>query len=209
MRHTSFLRPAAAAHSGSTREKPSSGPAAPWTVIVSATTPTTPDMNVLLQQARAEPFAPDGNYAYTKLTGGTIPPFVPPHRIEGRFGEVLELQGFDIKGKLRGGETLHLQLYCQASAAAHRELRIFVHLEAADGRIIAQDDALGYDAREWQPGDRFIGVHDLKLPDDLPAAPSRLIVGLYDVVTGERYPVGGAQGRGDYIEIPLSTLNEA
>ena len=86
--------------------------------------------------------------------------------------------------------------------APGRELRLFAHLEDAQFRVIAQDDALGYDAREWQPGDRFISFHTLALPDDLPDG-ARLRIGLYDAVTGARYAASGAGAHGDYVEMPL------
>jgi hypothetical protein len=176
---------------------------APWTAIVSTSTPTTADIQPLLAQARGEPYAPDGLYAYVKIQGETIPPFEPPRPFVARFGSMLELVGIDVTGAVQPGSTLHVQLYGRALAKSTRELRIFVHLEDAQGQVVAQQDRLGYDAREWQPGDQFISFHDLKLPESLPDGQLRLVVGLYDAVTNMRYPATGTGAQGDFVELPL------
>ncbi|MBV9790778.1 MAG: glycosyltransferase family 39 protein, partial [Chloroflexi bacterium] len=176
---------------------------APWTAIVSASTPTTADIQPLLATARGEPYASSGLYAYMKLQGDAIPLFEPPTPFQSRFGTILDLAGFATSGAIQSDQTLHVQLFCRALASSEHELRFFVHLEDTQGQVIAQQDALGYDAREWQPGDQFISFHDLKLPPALPEGPLRLVVGLYDAVNGTRYPVSGAGAHGDFIELPL------
>lgn len=176
---------------------------APWTAIVSASTPTTDDIAPLIAEAQGEPYAPDGLYSYIKLRGTTVPPFTPPTPLVARFGEVLELQGIDLRGALEPGATMRLQLYNQALAAPGRELRLFVHIEDERNRVLAQQDVLGYDAREWQPGDQFISFHTLRLPPSLPEGRLRLVVGLYDAVTGQRYQVSGTGAQGDFIELAV------
>lgn len=175
---------------------------APWTAIVSVSTPTTEDVAPLLVSARGEPYTPSGLFAYMKLQGDTIPPFTPPTPFVAQFGDVLELQGYNLVGTITPNAALRLQLYNRARQSPGRELRLFVHIEDEQRRVIAQDDALGYDAREWQPGDQFISFHDLTLPPTLPAGRLQLIVGLYDAVTGERYPVTGAGAQGDFVQLP-------
>lgn len=176
---------------------------APWTAIVSASTPTTDDIAPLIAEAQGEPYAPDGLYSYIKLRGTTIPPFTPPTPLVARFGQVLELQGIALRGSLQPGATLQLQLYNQALAAPGRELRLFVHIEDERNHVLAQQDTLGYDAREWQPGDQFISFHTLRLPDRLPEGRLRLVAGLYDAVTGQRYGVSGAGAQGDFVELDV------
>ena len=175
---------------------------APWKAIISASTPTTDDIAPLLVGARGEPYAPNGLYAYTKLEGDTVPPFEPPVPTQTRFGDVLQLLGTSYRGTVAAGQTVRVQLYARALGSPGRELRIFVHLEDEQNRIVAQQDALGYDAREWQVGDQFISFHDLVLPPDLPAGRLRLIAGLYDVVDGTRYAVTGDGAQGNYVELP-------
>jgi hypothetical protein len=173
---------------------------APWTALISASTPATDDLAPLLVDARGEPYAPDGLFAYMKIEGDTVPPFAPPVAHESRFGDTLRLIGYESSGTIAAGESIHLRLWLHALDSPGRELRLFAHVEDDQFRVLAQDDALGYDAREWQPGDRFISFHTLALPADLPVG-ARLRIGLYDAVTGARYAASGAGAQGDYIEI--------
>jgi len=174
---------------------------APWTALVSTSTPTTSDIQPLLVDARGEPYAPDGLFAFMRLEGDTIPPWQPPNRFDAMFGDALVLEGYAIDGTIEAGAKPHLRLFCRATASPGRELRLFVHLEDGAGRVLAQDDVLGYDAREWRPDDRFISFHDLQLPSELPSGTLRLVVGLYDAASGERFPVVGSTQ--DYAELPL------
>lgn len=176
---------------------------APWTAFVSVSTPTTEDIAPLLVAARGTPISTNGVYAYMRLDGTTIPPFTPPTPYVARFGDVLELQGINVTGALEPNGMIRVQLYNRALQAQKRELRFFAHVEDEQNRVVAQQDALGYDAREWQPGDQFISFHDLTLPETLPAGRLRLIVGLYDAITGERFPVSGQGAQGDFLELPL------
>lgn len=174
---------------------------APWTAIVSTSTPTTSDIEPLLVNARGEPYAPDGLFAFMRLEGDTVPPWQPTDTLVATFGHDLMLEGYAREGDVTEAK-LHVRLFCRAVASPGRELRLFVHLESENGRVLAQDDALGYDAREWQPDDRFISFHDLQLPEQLPPGKLRLVVGLYDAVTGERFPVAGTEN--DFVELPLT-----
>jgi hypothetical protein len=180
---------------------------APWTALVSASTPTTDDVQPLLVAARGAPYTPDGLFAFIKLQGDTIPPFEPPTPFVAQFGDALELQGYNLTGDLAPGTAIHLQLYNRAIGSPDRELRLFVHVEDEQNRVLAQDDALGYDAREWQVGDQFISFHNLTLPADLPQGRLRLVAGLYDAVTGERFATTGAGAEGEYVGI-TEALND-
>ncbi len=175
---------------------------APWTAIVSTSTPTTPDVEPLLAHARGEPYAPDGLFAFIRLEGDSLPPWQPPNPVDVTVGDRLKLEGYALEGAATAGARLHLRLFCRAIASPGRELRLFVHVEDESGRVLAQDDVLGYDAREWRPDDRFISFHDLQLPDTLPYGKLRLVAGLYDAVTGERFPVAGTAL--DYVELPMT-----
>lgn len=177
---------------------------APWTALISTSTPTTEDIAPLLVAAQGAPYAPDGLFAYMRLQGTSIPPFTPPVAYAARFDGALRLLGYQLEGTPTPGGRLHLRLWLEARARQSRELRLFVHLEDGQGRVLAQDDALGYDAREWQPGDRFISFHTLALPADLPRE-VRLLIGLYDTLSGERLPTAGTGAQGDTIILPLTT----
>jgi hypothetical protein len=74
-------------------------------------------------------------------------------------------------------------------------LLVFAHLLAADGTFLAGDDGLWTDPLTLQRGDRFLQVHLFALPDDAPPGPYTLELGLYDPMTGDRWPVLDAEGQ--------------
>jgi 4-amino-4-deoxy-L-arabinose transferase-like glycosyltransferase len=74
-------------------------------------------------------------------------------------------------------------------------LAVFAHLIAADGTLPAGDDGLWVDPLTLRPGDRFVQVHRLTLPPDAPAGPYTVALGLYDPLTGDRWPTLQADGQ--------------
>ena len=84
-------------------------------------------------------------------------------------------------------------------------LAVFAHLVTAGGTFVAGDDGLWVDPVTLQPGDRFFQLHQMALPPDAQRSAYRLNVGLYDPMTGERWPIAGADGRAisDHLVIPV------
>ena len=65
-------------------------------------------------------------------------------------------------------------------------LAVLAHLVDAEGKAIEIDDGLWVDPLTLQPGDRFVQVHRLSVPE-APAQPHILKVGLYDPKTNRRW----------------------
>ena len=84
-------------------------------------------------------------------------------------------------------------------------LAVFAHLLAADGTFLAGDDGLWVDPLTLRPGDRFIQAHRFAVPPDGPAGPYVVELGLYDPLTGDRWPILAAddQPGPDRIVIPV------
>jgi hypothetical protein len=99
---------------------------------------------------------------------------------------------------------LTVELFWAPRVAITRALHVSVQLLPAEGetdpRPIAQHDGAPADGRRpttsWRPGEVVADSHALDLPAP-PAAGQRLVVALYDPVTGERLPVQGADADGD------------
>ncbi|MDW8252412.1 MAG: glycosyltransferase family 39 protein [Chloroflexota bacterium] len=119
----------------------------------------------------------------------TPPPFVQP--VGETLGGIATLLGWS---SWRLGSELQIELVWQAAATPDRNWSVFVHLVGPDGRIAAQRDGPpgGGEAPavSWLPGEVLIDRRTLSAP----AGPLRLVVGLYDPVTGERArsPAGDA-----------------
>ncbi|MEE8389903.1 MAG: glycosyltransferase family 39 protein [Anaerolineae bacterium] len=84
-------------------------------------------------------------------------------------------------------------------------LAVFVHVLASDGTLLAGDDGLWVDPLTLRPGDRFIQIHHLVLPSDAPAGPYTFALGLYDPLTGDRWPTRQTDGQPgpDSVLIPV------
>lgn len=131
-------------------------------------------------------------------------------RVNATLGEQVRLVGADLlpPPSLSAAESelarpLTVTLTWQAVAAPQASYTVFVHLLDAEGRIVAQSDALpgsGYAANRWLPGEVVVDTHVLKVPapaGDAPPGPYRLLVGMYDPITGQRLPAV------DALQIPI------
>ena len=78
---------------------------------------------------------------------------------------------------------------------------LFAHLLDGDGRIVAQDDHLGFPRHSWHTGDLFVQFSRLEIPSPLPAGPYTLQIGFYDKDTQARWPAADAVGKalGDHL----------
>ena len=98
--------------------------------------------------------------------------------------EQASLAGFSLgKTTFDAGETLNLELVWQGVAEMSESYRVFVHLLAADGRIVAQADGLPANwtrpTTGWLPGEFIQDSHSIALPTDLPPGSYSLVTGLY------------------------------
>lgn len=104
--------------------------------------------------------------------------------------------------RLRAGEGLALQLEWMAAEPITEQVKVFVHLYTADGRLVAQHDAVPVNelrpATTWRPGELIRDNHGLQL--DQASGVLRLVVGLYNPVTGARLTT--ADGA-DHVELGL------
>ena len=79
-------------------------------------------------------------------------------------------------------------------AYAGRRLAGFAHLLSTEGLVLAGDDGLWVDPLTLGPGDRFFQIHSFALPSGAPPGPYQLDLGLYDPMTGDRWPIVAAEG---------------
>ncbi len=123
----------------------------------------------------------------------TFTPPSPQHPLDADFGGQIHLLGYDLACT---ATTCDLRLYWQAQKRLETSYTVFVHLLGPAGNLRAQADSVprggGYPTVWWLPGEVVADSLTLQLPPDTPGdLPDRLIVGLYDPVSGERLPVIG------------------
>ncbi len=136
----------------------------------------------------------------------------PPveHGTDAQFGEVATLLGYDLEPGhvLAAGEPLTLTLIWQAGeAASAADLKVFTHLVAADGSMLAQHDSQPGDWSRptpgWIAGEIVVDPHALAWQREDYAGEAHLRVGLYEASTGDRVPLDGG-GDVYVLQTPLS-----
>lgn len=181
--------------------------------IISPSTPT--DKRVAPYSAGAageNVLNEQGQYAYTILrieppaagaNSAPLPAVPMSHRLGG-----LHFAGVTVNQE---EERLDVTLFWEVREPTRHRLRVFVHLVDAEGRMVAQHDALGYPSREWRGGEQFVTLHTIPLPNHATLGMGdALELGLYDVETLERLPLHGQEEAHstDAVRIPLAHLLE-
>jgi 4-amino-4-deoxy-L-arabinose transferase-like glycosyltransferase len=128
--------------------------------------------------------------------GVTVAQAAPQLELGAHFGEAIQLRGVDLTGQvLPGAGTLALTFYWQTSRPAGKDYTLFIHLRNATGQIVAQQDgpplAGRYPTSLWEPGE--IIRDQVQFPwNGLAPGRYELVVGWYDLASGERLPVAGS-----------------
>ncbi len=81
---------------------------------------------------------------------------------------------------------IYLISYWRVKRPLPEDLAAFVHIISANGDVVAQHDGLDAIPSTLHPGDTFIQLHPLPLPDSPPSGRHTLQIGLYTRQTGQR-----------------------
>jgi len=125
----------------------------------------------------------------------TIPPSQP---VAIELGEEIRLLGYDLSCPenmasadcLDSNEKLHLALHWKPIGHPTLDYTVFTQLIGPDGLVWGQQDnqpqAGRYPTTGWNLRDKVIDRYDLELREGAPVGEYRLIVGMYDLKTGQR-----------------------
>jgi hypothetical protein len=119
-----------------------------------------------------------------------------------RLSDRVELLGYSAPMTVTPGTLLRvLTTWHVLRASAPGPSGVFVHLLDAEGRIVAQDDHLGYPRHSWRADDLFVQFSRLEIPAALSPGRFTLQIGIYDKDTLARWPVTDSTGQalGDHI----------
>jgi 4-amino-4-deoxy-L-arabinose transferase-like glycosyltransferase len=104
----------------------------------------------------------------------------------------LDLSGLNLLGweadraEAKPGDVLDLFTYWEVTQPITPPLKIFVHVSAPDGKIVAQWDGLDVNIGTLEAHDFFVQRHRLEFPADLPPGPYRISIGAYRPDSGTR-----------------------
>ncbi len=132
--------------------------------------------------------------------GVTVKQANPKIAVKVRFGDIIELLGFD------GDGATGVTLYWQAITSPNIDYTVFVHVRNQAGQVVAQYDRPPtdglYPTSLWEVGEIIKDELDIPL-ENLPSGQYQIMIGLYDLATGQRLAVAGNSAN----ELLLQTLN--
>ena len=130
--------------------------------------------------------------AYLKIAPLNPPIYQPKWEINTTFAQEAILLGYDAPETAVPGASLPIVLYWQALAPSGRDYTVFIHLLDRDGSLVAQADGPPqqnrYPTSIWESGEQIKDEHILHLLPDLSTGSYQLVVGLYDLESGQRLP---------------------
>jgi hypothetical protein len=123
----------------------------------------------------------------------------PSHPMAARLGDQIELLGYDLSAeRLTAGQPLRLTLYWQAIERPAADYTVFTQLIGPDGQVWGQQDNQPqtghYPTTSWSVQDKVVDRYELKLKEGAPPGTYRLLVGMYDLATGQRLAATAADG---------------
>lgn len=140
---------------------------------------------------------PEAQLLVYSLPDAARPPVMGTLATPPTFSDALRLQGVTIAPTaIQPGQSVDVTLDWLALQPTATDVNFFVHLVAADGRLVGQFDGppLGgsYPTTGWQPGERVIQRVSVPVAKDAPPGDVAVRVGWYDWRDGQRLPAPAA-----------------
>lgn len=122
------------------------------------------------------------------------------------YGDGVALAGYAITPTtLAPSGPLTVMTAWEVLAAQPEELVFFIHLLDGHNTLLTQVDRLDAPSWQWQPGDRFVQMYRLTLPESLPPGDYGLSLGFYRRADFQRLPITNAGMENvNHIIIPLT-----
>jgi hypothetical protein len=118
----------------------------------------------------------------------------PTHEVRARFGESIELTGYDSRN---ASDQLQVMLYWHDLAPVGAGYTVFVHVVDASGKVVAQHDGPPrtgrYPTDKWSSGETILDPYTVDV-SALEPGRYRVLVGLYLPESGQRLPVVAGPG---------------
>jgi hypothetical protein len=124
----------------------------------------------------------------------------PTHPQSARLGDQIELLGYDLVAEeFRAGQPLQLALHWRAISQPALDYTVFAQLISPEGLVRAQQDNQPQEGRypttAWSLQAKVVDRYTLTLAEGAPPGPYRLVVGMYDLATGQRLAAFDEAGR--------------
>jgi uncharacterized membrane protein len=125
------------------------------------------------------------------------------------FEQSIELQAVAFSPQTAADDRVTVSLTWRSGRSIERSYKVFVHLYAADGRLVAQHDSVPVNELRptwsWAPGEQIVDRHGLWVPEGI-SERLRLVVGLYDPETSVRLMLADGS---DHAQIGMVEITSA
>ncbi len=127
-----------------------------------------------------------GNVRMVLYAVPSAPARVPTQMLNASFGGLIRLNGTALDATtVQAGDVIGVTLFWEAEKPIPKRYKVFLHLLAADGHLVAQRDSEPANnsalTTSWTPGQTVIDSQGVLVPPGLATGDYSLIVGLYDV----------------------------
>jgi hypothetical protein len=124
----------------------------------------------------------------------------PQQPLVANLGDQIQLTGFDLTNEqLSHDQPFQFALHWQAINPQQADYTVFTQLIGPDGQVWAQQDNQpqggNFPTTLWAPQDPVIDRYSLSLSDGAPPGQYRLLIGMYDLSTGQRLPTFTPDGQ--------------
>jgi hypothetical protein len=137
----------------------------------------------------------------------------PPRPPLYALGSSIALESAQAPSQARAGRPLTITLEWRSLTTVDRDYTVFVHLVSSTGATVAQADGEPHQGALptsfWERGELVPDSAVVKVPAGLPAGEYLLVLGMYELTTGQRLPIKDANGQpsGDSITLGSIVVN--
>jgi hypothetical protein len=126
---------------------------------------------------------------FRRMTNG-----FPTHTTSFVLGNAVRLVGYDVLADdFRPGGDVTVTLYWESLRPVETDYTVFTQLLGPDWQLYGQVDRQPvygqWPTSRWQPGQRFVDKFVVRVGETAPIGEYLMLVGLYDLTTGQRLPV--------------------
>jgi hypothetical protein len=137
-----------------------------------------------------------------------VSPPPPSHALDVRLGDSVRLLGYDIAAS-PGRSTATVTLHWQAANRPSDDYTVFVHA-LSDGKLVAQQDSQPSSGQlptsVWQPGEVVVDSHEVALPTGSSGRSLEIVVGMYQLASGQRLLVTSPGASADSVSLARVTV---
>ncbi|MGH2460653.1 MAG: ArnT family glycosyltransferase [Chloroflexota bacterium] len=121
--------------------------------------------------------------------------FQPELSLPARFGDDVQVYGFDVPRDATAGQTITVRWYWKLLRLEPRELTFFNQVVGGDNQKVGSLDARGFTPNYWPAGTRGVSTFDVPIDPSTPTGAYNVLVGLYDHDSREPLTIYDSLGR--------------